>query len=293
MTLPRFAPVILLTLAACSFAQDDGPPNMLSAAEKAEGWKLLFDGKALTGLVGLQHRDFLKQGWEIKEGTLVLPKTVRQSGKATGGDLVTSEQFTDFEFKFEFKLAASAISGVLYFARGGLGQKPTGHEYQVIDDTHHPEGLKGGPLFRTGALTGVLPPKAGTSVLMAERPDEEQWNEGRISVVGNHVEHWLNGQKVLEYDCGSPALKQAVSANHAKVHSMFGTKIKSSLAILDKGEEIAFRNLKVRAISSTPAPALSAPIASLPAATPAPQPAVPVKTAWKLPPPPPPPILKP
>ena len=294
MILPRLFPILLLTLSACALAQDDGVPNMLTPEEKAEGWKLLFDGKTVTGLQGLQKRDFLKEGWVIQDGALSLPKTVRQSGKATGGDLVTSEQFSDFEFKFDFKLAASAVSGVLYFARGGLGQKPTGHEYQIIDDVHHPEGLKGGPLFRTGALLGVLPQKAGMNVLMAERPDEEEWNEGRITVLGNHVEHWLNGQKVLEYDCGSPALTQAVRANKAKVHPLFGSKIKSSLAILDKGEEIAFRNLKIMAISSAPRPALAAPMAP-PAAVPTPAvpaPVVPMKAAWKLPPPPPPPILK-
>ena len=287
MSLPRLFPVLLLTLTACSFAQDDEAVNTLTAMEKAEGWKLLFDGKTVAGFQGLQKRDFLKEGWEIKDGALSLPKTVRQSGKPTGGDLVSSEQFADFEFKFEFKLAASALSGVLYFARGGTGGKPTGHEYQIIDDVHHPEGLKGGPLFRTGALYGVLPQKAGMNVQMAERADEEEWNTGMISVLGNHVEHWLNGQKVLEYECGSPALKQAVTANRAKVHPLFGSKIKSSLAILDKGEEIAFRNLKVRPISSTPPPPLAAPAAPMPAATPAP-----AKPAWKLPPAPPAPILK-
>lgn len=294
MILPRLFPAILLTLTTCSFAQDDQAPNTLSDMEKAEGWKLLFDGKAVPGFQGLQKRDFLSQGWVIQKGELTLPKTVRQSGKPTGGDLVSSEQFTDFEFKFDFRLTASALTGVLYFARGGMGQKPTGHEYQIIDDVHHPEGLKGGPLFRTGALYGVLPQKAGMNVLMNERPDEEQWNTGMISVLGNHVEHWLNGQKVLEYECGSPALAQAVRANKAKVHALFGTKIKSSLAILDKGEEVAFRNLKVRTISSTPPPPLAAPAApaapSIPATPPAPP--VPQKAAWKLPPPPPAPILK-
>ena len=293
MTPQRLSPVILLTLAACSFAQEDGATNSLTPAEKADGWKLLFDGKAVTGLQGLQKREFLKEGWEIKSGALFLPKSVRQSGKPTGGDLVTTEQFGDFEFKFEFKLAASALSGVLYFARGGVGGKPAGHEYQIIDDVHHPEGLKGGSLFRTGALYGVLPQKAGMNVLVAERPDEEQWNRGMISVLGNHVEHWLNGQKVLEYECGSAALKQAVAANKAKVHASFGSKVKSSLAILDKGEEVSFRNLKIRTLSATKTPPLTAPgtdgVTPMKPVAPAP---TPPKSEFKLPPPPPLPVLK-
>ena len=285
----RVFPAIFLALAACSFAQDG--ENMLTADEKAAGWKLLFDGKTVTGLQGLQKREFLKEGWEIKDGALVLPKSVRESGKVTGGDLVTSESFADFEFKFEFKLTASALSGVLYFARGGLGAKPTGHEYQIIDDVHHPDGLKGGPLCRTGALYGVIPPIEKKKF---HSSDSDEWNAGEIVVRGNHVEHWLNGDKVLEYDCGSQALKQAVMTNKAKVHQLFGSKIKSSLAILDKGEEVAFRNLKIRAVSATPAPPpppLAAPVAAFPAATAAPP--MPVKAVWKLPPPPPPPILKP
>lgn len=282
MSFPRLFSALLLTLSASVFAQDDEVPNMLTPAETAEGWKLLFDGKKTTGLQGLQKRDFLQEGWEIKDGALVLPKTVRQSGKATGGDLVTSEQFDNFEFKFDFKLSASALSGVLYFARGGTGGKPTGHEYQIIDDVHHPEGLKGGPICRTAALTGVLPPYENKRL----HPSDE-WNSAAIIVQKNHVEHWLNGQRVLEYECGSAALKQAVTANHAQVSSSFGTKVKSSLAILDKGEEVAFRNLKIRTISATPAPP-PPPLAAPVPMTPPPS----VKPAWKKPPLPPPPDLK-
>ena len=286
MILHRAFFAVLLAMAVSALAQDD-EENVLTPGEKAAGWKLLFDGKAAPGLAGLQKRDFLKEGWAIQEGALVLPKTVRQSGKATGGDLVTAEQFTDFEFKFDFKLTASALSGVLYFARGSAGQKPAGHEYQIIDDVHHPDGLKGGPLCRTGALYGVLPPGENKRL----HPSDE-WNSGVILVRGNHVEHWLNGERVLEYECGSPALRQAVTANKAKVHSMFGSKIKSSLAILDKGEEVAFRNLKIRAISATPPPP-PPPLGAPPTAGVEAASAMPAKAAWKLPPPPPPPILKP
>ena len=279
MSFSRVFPIVVLALAASAFAQDG--ENELTSAEKAAGWKLLFDGKTVTGLQGLQKREFLKEGWEIRDGTLLLPKSVRESGKETGGDLVTSETFADFEFKFDFKLTASALSGVLYFARKGDGGKPAGHEYQIIDDVHHPDGLKGGAICQTGALYGVLPP-IGKKRFYSE--DSKEWNRGAILVMGNHVEHWLNGDKVLEYECGSPALKQAVQTNKASVHRLFGQKIKSSLAILDKGEEVAFRNLKIRTVSATPA------------ATPAPAPAatpVPAKPASKLPPPPPPPILNP
>jgi 3-keto-disaccharide hydrolase len=315
MIRPLVLSVVLAMGAASGFAGDAN--NALTPEEQAAGWKLLFDGKTAPGLRGLQKRDFLEAGWTVQDGTLVLPKTVRQSGNVTGGDLVTAEQFADFEFKFDFKLTASALSGVLYFARGGLGQKPTGHEYQIIDDVHHPEGLKGGPLHRTGALTGVLPPGENKKFHEAD-----EWNSGAIVVQGKHVEHWLNGAKVLEYELGSRELLSAVKASKEKLPTAFGSKIKSSLAILDKGEEVAFRNLKIRVLPATPPPApppLAAPEASTFSAaklapstslTPAPPPATPVPVApkpvvaatpapvatkpeWKLPPPPPPPVLRP
>ena len=288
---------MLLAATARGFADDDN--NSLTSEEQADGWKLLFNGRTAPGLRGLQKPDFLGAGWVAQDGALVLPKSVRESGKTTGGDLVTAEQFSDFEFKFDFKLTASAVSGVLYFARGSAGGKPTGHEYQIIDDVHHPDGLKGGPLRRTGALYGVLPPSANKRLHQSD-----EWNSAAIIVRGNHVEHWLNGDKVLEYECASRALMQAVTTNRAKVPTSFGTKIRSSLAILDKGEEVAFRNLKIRAISATPAPPLApptvadAPPAPMPVASAPPRPAATPKplnpsSNWKLPPLPPPPVLKP
>ena len=304
MIRPHPFALALILAAAPVFAQEDH--NFLSPEEKAGGWKLLFDGRTVPGLRGLQKPDFLKAGWEIKDGTLNLPKSVRQSGDVTGGDLVTSEQYGDFEFTFDFKFVASGAGGILYFARGG-GAKPTGHEYQIIDDVHHPDGLKGGPLRRTGALYSVLPPSEDKRL-----HESDQWNSGAIKVEGNHVEHWLNGRKVLEYDCGSAALMAAVRTNKAKVYLGFGQKIKSSLAILDKGEEIAFRDLKIRSLPApdvAPAAALGSPATPTPA-TPAPTffgtpvaptsttpsmpapAATPVPRTWQLPPPPPPPVIK-
>ena len=224
--------------------------NKLTAEEAAAGWKLLFDGKVAPGLRGVKNPDFLKAGWKIVDGELTCPKEVKQMGKVTGGDLVTAETFTDFEFSFEWRAGVAGNSGVLYFARAGFGQKSSGHEYQLIDDTHHPDGLKGGPIKRTGALYGILPPAEDKKYNMPPL-----WNESRIVVQGNHVEHWLNGAKVLEYTLGSPEFQRAVMASKVRVPPGFGTKVKAPIVLLDEGDEIAFRNLKVRPLAPGAAPA--------------------------------------
>ncbi|MES2570164.1 MAG: DUF1080 domain-containing protein, partial [Verrucomicrobiota bacterium] len=123
------------------------------------------------------------------------------------------------------------------------GQKPTGHEFQLIDDVRNPDGLKGGPLKRTGALYGILPPGENKEL------HDAKWNEGRLVVQGNHIEHWINGEKVLEYDLESPALQKAMSASQAKLPLGFGRKLKAPIMLLDQGEDVAFRNLKIRQIS--------------------------------------------
>ncbi len=235
--------------------------NTLSEEEKAAGWKLLFDGNAAPGLRGLQKSEPFKSGWQIKDGQLILPKEIKVMGKVTGGDLITVEAFLDFEFSFEWKLMVSSNTGVRYLARAGTGSGVAGCEYQIIDDVHHPEGLKGGPIRRTGALDGVIPPAAEKTL---NEPGE--WNRGRIVVLGNHVEHWLNGSKVVEFELGSRALAASVQAAKAKVPMGFGTKFKAPIVILDQGDEFALRNLKIRSLAAVAAvvPTARAPLAPTP-----------------------------
>lgn len=225
--------------------------NSLSQEEVAEGWKLLFDGKSVPGWRGLKHREFLKAGWKIENGMLMLTKDINQMGEVTGGDLITAENWGDFEFAFQWKLGVSTNSGIMYFARGGIGgARVSGCEYQLIDDVHHPDGLKGGPLKRTGALYGVLPPDETKKTLH----DPGQWNAGKIRVQGAHVEHWLNGEKILEYDLGSKPLQEAMKKAVIKLPQGYGMyKFKTALVILDDGDEIALRGLKVRPLPPAPA----------------------------------------
>jgi hypothetical protein len=223
--------------------------NALTDAEMDAGWQLLFNGKAPIGLRGLTKANAFQSGWTVDKGALVLTKEIKTDGKVTGGDLMATVAYDDFEFSFEWKIQVSGDTGVMYFARGAMGMKPQGLEYQIIDDVHNPDGLKGGPIKQTGALYGILPAPA-----LADKTvhPAEQWNEGRILVQGQHVEHWLNGSKVLEFNLG-PELIKAATAAKSKLPAGFERKVKSAVVLLDQGEGVAFRNLKIRPLPPTAA----------------------------------------
>ena len=261
-------PILVLAAALIAGAQaqapkppDDTPSPVytLTPEEKLAGWRLIFDGKNNYGLRGLTYNDFINRGWKIDHGTLFCEKTIKQMGLVTGGHLITADQFDDFELSWEWKLSVSGKSGIMYFA-GGTREEPVGFVYSIMDDTHHPDGLKGGPIRHSGALYNLIAPSK-------ERKLEEpgQWNRGRILVQGNHVEHWLNDIKVVEFNLGSPELQKAiataVAAKHIKPTPTFGRKFKTALVILDEGEEVEFRNLRIRPIfGAAPVPSGFAPV---------------------------------
>ncbi len=234
-------------------------PNALSPEEIKRGWKLLFDGKRLLGMRGLQKADPLAAGWKIQDGELYLPKDVKDMERMTGGDLVTVDFFTDFDFRFECKMSASANTGVRYMLVEIFGQVPVGIEYQIIDDTHNSIGLKGGKLRRTGALDNIFPVGENARLRVGDPLNKtgDPWNEGRILVQGTHVEHWLNGEKVLEFELG-PKIRQTALANRAQfkpndlmrevLPPTYGMKSRTRIAVVDQGYEVSFRNLKVLAL---------------------------------------------
>jgi hypothetical protein len=223
--------------------------NTLAAQESAEGWKLLFDGTTLSGWHIYQHAGPPKAGWHVAEGLLVCPKSNgRPNG--SGGDLVTDGKYRDFDFRFEWRISPGGNSGVKYLVdesrppgaplyRGDTGNSPVGFEYQLLDDVKHPDA-KRGPTHMSGAIYDLLAMEKKTLKPVG------QWNESRIVVGGNHVEHWLNGGKVAECDLDSDAFRQLLAKSKYSVIPGFGTKITTPLALQDHGEEVAFRNLKIR-----------------------------------------------
>jgi len=224
-------------------------PNALTPEERAAGWKLLFDGQTFTGWHLFKQPGAAHGGWKIENGTLICPKSNgRPNG--SGGDLTTDAKFNDFEFVFEWRISPGGNSGVHYFVdenrpptkplyAGDTGKSPVGFEYQVLDDEGHPDG-KRGPTHQAGALYDLFAAEKKTLKPVGE------WNQGRIVVHGQHIEHWLNGGKTAECDLDSATYRDTLAKS--KYHGVpdFATKAPTPLALQDHGEEVAFRSLKIR-----------------------------------------------
>ena len=205
----------------------------LSGKEIKQGWKLLFDGKTSTGWKSYRaDRPFPEKGWVIENGVL----TIDPAGR--GGDIVTVEEFSDFELSVDFKIAQGANGGIKYFILPGTN---LGCEYQILDDENHPDAKLGKPGTRLqGGLYDVFPPKA-----KKDKP-VGQWNTARIISKGNHVEHWLNGKKIVEFERGSAAFKAAKAESKFSNEEKWATPVQSPILLQDHGDVVSFRNIKIR-----------------------------------------------
>lgn len=203
--------------------------NTLSEKEKAQGWNLLFDGEKIEGWRRYASATAKVDGWVVRDGTLHKPAGIR------AGDIMTVSTYEDFEFSWDWKLEAGGNNGVKYFITPER-QATVGHEYQMLDDA-----LTEDAYSQTAAFYLVVTPHPNKPM----KPMGE-WNHSRIVVEGNHVEHWLNGLKVLEYDCGSPAVMERVPKTKFHKYPGFGNKVKGHILLTDHKDPCWFRNLKIR-----------------------------------------------
>jgi hypothetical protein len=221
---------LLLAVASLAGAAES---NQLAPAEKGAGWMLLFDGKSTQGWHAFQKKTFPAKGWIVEDGWL------HGLGQG-GGDILSDGEYDQFELQWEWKLASGGNSGLKYFV---LETRKTalGHEYQMLDDALNPDGKVAAGKHVTASFYDVLKP----TVSPPTRPMGEI-NQSRILVRGNHIEHWLNGSKVLEYDCGSPAVQAAVAESKFKNVPGFGNCVKGHILLQDHGSNVWFRDLKLR-----------------------------------------------
>ena len=220
---------VLVFLAPPLTAQEH---NRLTAAERAAGWQLLFDGNSLEGWRGY-NSEFMPTGWSVENGLL--------TRTGPGGDIITEQQFGDFELYLEWLVGPGGNSGVL--VRAVEGQEEVYHgapEMQILDDAGHPDGRS--PLTSAGSNYGLHGAPRGIVKSAGE------WNSSRIVVVNNQVEHWLNGDKVVEYELGSADWLRRVANSKFAQWPAYGRASRGHIGIQDHGDRVSFRNLKVREI---------------------------------------------
>jgi hypothetical protein len=220
----------LCTLTTTMCAQATRQPNTLSPADVQAGWRLLFDGRTTAGWRGY-HRQDMPAGWEVVDGAL--------TRVAEAGDIITLDQFTDFELALEWKISPGGNSGIFYrVTEEGDDGYFSGPEMQVLDDATHADGQS--RLTSAGSAYGLYAAPAGVV-----RPVGE-WNEVRIVVNGRHVEHWLNGQRVVSYELLSPEWEAKVKATKFAQWPEYGRASRGHVALQDHGDWVAYRNIRIR-----------------------------------------------
>jgi hypothetical protein len=206
--------------------------NVLSPAEQAAGWRLLFDGKTLTGWRGY-HQDSAPAGWQVVDGAA--------TRVAKGGDIITRDQFANFELALDWKISPGGNSGIMYRVTEEYDETyKSGPEMQVLDDAKHADAKS--RLTAAGSCYGLYPSPAGIV-----KP-AGQWNQVRIVVNGNHVEQWLNGKKVVQYELGSPDWEARVRKSKFAQWPNFGRAKTGHIALQDHGDWVAYRNIKIRQV---------------------------------------------
>jgi hypothetical protein len=209
-----------------------GQVNTLTPEERSAGWRLLFDGSTTAGWRGYRM-DSVPSGWRVVDGALT-----RVQG---GADLVTAEQFADFELVLEWKVAPGGNSGIMYRVTEEYEHAyQSGPEFQVLDDAGHADGRS--RLTAAGAAYGLYPAPAGVV-----KPAGE-WNAARIVVRGAHVEHWLNGVEVVSYELGSPDWEARVRQSKFAQWPRYGRAARGHIALQDHGDWVAYRNIKLRVL---------------------------------------------
>ncbi len=252
------APAVLVLLAFAGAVAKPGwqnpdqavHPNVLTAAEAATGWRLLFDGRSFSGWRGLGLDRVPTTHWTIKNDAIKkipIQDVPRQADgqPATGGDLMTIETFEDFELAFDWKISPGGNSGVKYNVSEELSIKlapnraALGFEYQILDDDRHPDA-KNGPNRTAAALYDLVAPEGKTLKPVGD------WNSAKIVFRGRHGEHWLNGVKVLEFESGSRDFQARREKSKYKTIPEFAEKRGGHIVLQDHGDAVWFRNVKIR-----------------------------------------------
>ena len=232
--MPRsaLAGLVLALLSATPLLAQSVKPNTLSAEEKAAGFRLLFDGRSSTGWRGYRQQT-LPDNWQVRSGALIRV--------AAGPDIVSADEFANFELRLQWKIEKGGNSGIMYRVSEDLESTyESGPEMQVLDDANNREGKN--PLTAAGANYGLYPAKPGLVHPAGE------WNDVRIVVDGAHVEHWLNGTKSVEYELWSHDWKDRVASTKFKQWPTFGLNHAGHIALQEHDARVAYRSIRIKVL---------------------------------------------
>ncbi|MBX9187683.1 DUF1080 domain-containing protein [Bacteroides sp. K03] len=233
----------LMTPVFSQSIQKNSAPNTLSRQEQKDGWKLLWDGKTTNGWRGAKSTTFPDKGWIIEDGILKVLKS--DGGESTnGGDIVTIRKYRNFILSVDFKITKGANSGVKYFVDTELNKgegSSIGCEFQILDDERHPDaklGVNGNR--KLGSLYDLIPAKS-------DKPYRDGlFNNATVIVKNNHVEHWLNGVKIVEYERNNQMWNALVAYSKYHIWPNFGNAETGHILLQDHGDEVWFRNIKIK-----------------------------------------------
>jgi hypothetical protein len=228
---------VLLFVASRSLAQESSP-NTLTDDEKKAGFKLLFDGKTTDGWRGYKMKQ-MPPGWKVIDGILTRV-AAGAGGKGAGGgdDIVTKDQYDNFELRLQWRVGKGVNSGILYRAiEDAVTSWHVAPEMQVLEKVGFGDP---NPLHHAGALYDLYAPAKDTT-----RPISE-WNDVRLVANGNHIEHWLNGVKVVECEIGSDDWNERVAKSKFKDKPNFAKATKGYIVLQDHSGKIEYRNIRIR-----------------------------------------------